>query len=142
MFDREYPYGDHTVELTAINEFGCTAKYTEGFCVNVEHRLFIPSAFAPMSPGNEVRIFKPKGVNCKTFEIWIYDAWNNLVYYSSGVDERGAPIASWDGMVNGKMKEAGTYRYKILATFEDHEEETMRVTQNAKPIFGNVMLMR
>lgn len=142
VFDREYPYGDHTVELTAINEFGCTAKYTEGFFVNVEHRLFIPSAFAPMSPGNEVRIFKPKGVNCKTFEIWIYDAWNNLVYYSSGVDERGAPIASWDGMVNGKMKEAGTYRYKILVTFEDHEEETMRVTQNAKPIFGNVMLMR
>ncbi len=142
VFDREYPYGDHTVELTAINEFGCTAKYTEGFFVNVEHRLFIPSAFAPMSPGNEVRIFKPKGVNCKTFEIWIYDAWNNLVYYSSGVDERGAPIASWDGMVNGKMKEAGTYRYKILVTFEDHEEETMRVTQNAKPIYGNVMLMR
>ncbi|MBR5434916.1 MAG: hypothetical protein IK117_10825 [Bacteroidales bacterium] len=142
VFDRMYPYGDYTAELTAVNEFGCSAKYADGFFVNVEHRLYIPSAFAPSCPGNEVRVFKPKGVNCKTFEIWIYDAWNNLVYYSSGVDERGAPNASWDGMVNGKMREAGTYRYKILVTFEDHEEETMRVTQNVKPIYGNVELLR
>lgn len=141
-FERRYEYGDYTAEMTAINEFGCSSKIDWGFFVDVEHRLFIPSIFAPMNPGHEVRLFKPKGINCSSFEMWIYDAWGNLVYYSSGVDERGAPLAEWDGCVNGKMMQAGTYRYKILVTYVDHEEENLKLTQKTKPIWGNVTLLR
>ncbi len=141
-FEREYKYGDHTAELTAVNEFGCTSVAKEGFFVDVEHGLFVPTAFAPNSPSEEVRIFKPKGFNCRTFEIWIYDAWNNLVYYSSGVGERGVPLAEWDGMVNGKLMQAGTYRYKIEVTFEDHSEDNLKIVQTVKPIWGNVVLIR
>ncbi len=142
LFERMYQYGDYTAEMTAVNEFGCESKVTWGFFVDVEHRLFVPSAFAPTSPGAEVRVFKPKGVNCQSFEIWIYDAWNNLVYYSSGVNDQGAPDVEWDGRVNGKMMEAGVYRYKILVTYEDHEEETLKIVQKSKPIWGNVTLVR
>ena len=104
--------------------------------------MFVPTAFAPNNPAAEVRVFKPKGFNCRTFEIWIYDSWNNLVYYSSGVGEKGVPLAEWDGRVNGKLMQAGTYRYKLEVTFEDHSEENLKIIQTVKPIWGNVMLIR
>ncbi|MCQ2959705.1 MAG: glycosyl hydrolase family 8 [Bacteroidales bacterium] len=141
-FEQRYRYGEYTAEMTAVNEFGCSSKIDWSFFVDVEHRLYIPSAFAPLSTNAEVRVFKPKGVNCRTFEIWIYDAWNNLVYYSEGIDERGAPRAEWDGKVNGKMMQSGTYRYKVIVTYEDHEEENLKIVQKAKPIWGNVVLLR
>ncbi|MCQ2605697.1 MAG: glycosyl hydrolase family 8 [Bacteroidales bacterium] len=142
IFDQNYRYGNYTAELTAVNEFGCSSSLKVPFFVDVEHGLYVPTAFAPENPADEVRKFKPKGFNCRTFEIWIYDNWNNLVYYSSGVNEHGCPLAEWDGMVNGKLMQAGTYRYKIEVTFEDHSEENFKIAQSVKPIWGNVVLIR
>jgi len=141
-FDQTYRYGNYSAKLTAVNEFGCEASIVNPFFVDVKHGLFVPTAFSPYNPSASVRVFEPKGFNCSTFAIWIYDAWNNLVYYSEGVNEEGMPLASWDGLVNGKMMQAGTYRYKIEVTFEDHSEESLRVTQSVKPIWGNVVLIR
>ena len=142
VFEEKYRYGDYMARMTAINEFGCANSVTNPFFVDVAHGLYIPNAFAPMSVSGEIRVFKPKGFNCSTFKIWIYDAWNNLVYYSEGVDDHGGPICEWDGKVNGKMMQCGTYRYKIEVTFEDHSEDNMKITQSVKPIWGNVILTR
>ncbi|MCR4799796.1 MAG: gliding motility-associated C-terminal domain-containing protein, partial [Bacteroidales bacterium] len=141
-FDETYRYGDYAAELTAENEFGCKNSVVEAFFVDVEHGLYFPTAFAPMSPSGDIRVFRPKGFNCTTFKIWIYDQWNNLVYYSEGVNGKGSPNAEWDGKVNGKLMQSGTYRYKVEVTFEDHEEDNFKVTQSVKPIWGNVTLIR
>lgn len=142
VFEELYRYGNYTAELTAINEYGCENSIRGGFFVDVEHGLFIPTAFCPTNPAAEVRLFKPKGFNCRTFKIWIYDNWNNLVYYSEGVNESGCPIAEWDGKVNNKMMQAGMYRYKVEVTYEDSEEDNLRKIQTVKPFWGSVMLMR
>ena len=142
VFEEKYRYGDYFARMTAVNEFGCATSVTNPFFVDVAHALYIPTAFSPLSVSGEIRVFRPKGFNCSTFKIWIYDAWNNLVYYSEGVDEHGGPICEWDGKVNGKIMQAGTYRYKVEVTFEDHSEENMKITQSVKPIWGNVMLTR
>ncbi len=142
VFEQRYKYGNYTAELTAINEFGCKTSVTQPFFVDVEHGLFVPTAFAPFNPAEDVRIFKPKGFNCRTFEIWIYDAWNNLVYYSEGVNESGCPLAEWDGTVNGKVMQSGVYRWKINVTFEDSEDDNLRKVQTVEPRYGNVMLVR
>ncbi|MBP5583992.1 MAG: hypothetical protein J6X43_08590 [Bacteroidales bacterium] len=142
VFEEKYRYGDYYAKMTAINEFGCATSVTNPFFVDVAHALYVPTAFAPMSVSGEIRVFKPKGFNCSTFKIWIYDAWNNLVYYSEGVDDHGGPVCEWDGKVDGKMMQCGTYRYKIEVTFEDHSEDNMKITQSVKPIWGNVVLTR
>ena len=142
VFEEKYRYGDYSAKMTAINEFGCANSVTNPFFVDVSHALYVPTAFAPMSASGEIRVFKPKGFNCSTFKIWIYDAWNNLVYYSEGVDEHGGPICEWDGKVDGKIMQCGTYRYKIEVTFEDHSEDNLKITQSVKPIWGNVILTR
>lgn len=142
VFEEKYRYGDYCARMTAINEFGCATSVTNPFFVDVAHALYVPTAFAPMSASGEIRVFKPKGFNCSTFKIWIYDAWNNLVYYSEGVDDHGGPVCEWDGKVDGKMMQCGTYRYKIEVTFEDHSEENLKITQSVKPIWGNVVLTR
>ncbi|MBO7055794.1 MAG: hypothetical protein J6W37_10550 [Bacteroidales bacterium] len=142
VFEEKYRYGDYSAKMTAINEFGCANSVTNPFFVDVSHALYVPTAFAPMSVSGEIRVFKPKGFNCSTFKIWIYDAWNNLVYYSEGVDEHGGPICEWDGKVDGKIMQCGTYRYKIEVTFEDHSEDNLKITQSVKPIWGNVILTR
>lgn len=142
VFEELYRYGNYTAELTAINEYGCENSIQGGFFVDVEHGLFIPTAFCPTNPAAEVRLFKPKGFNCRTFKIWIYDNWNNLVYYSEGVNDSGCPIAEWDGKVNNKMMQAGMYRYKVEVTYEDSEEDNLRKIQTVKPFWGSVMLMR
>ncbi len=142
IFEELYRYGNYTAELTAINEYGCENSIRGSFFVDVEHGLFVPTAFCPTNPASEVRVFKPKGFNCRTFKIWIYDNWNNLVYYSEGVNESGCPIAEWDGKVNDKLMQSGLYRYKIEVTYEDSEEDNLRKVQTVKPFWGSVMLMR
>ncbi|HOS85101.1 MAG TPA: gliding motility-associated C-terminal domain-containing protein, partial [Bacteroidales bacterium] len=143
FFRQQYNFGTHTISLTAVNEAGCRNSISKEIFVDMTYGLYVPNAFAPLNPAFGVRTFKPRGFNMTEFQIYIYDAWGNLMYYSEGVDENGSPLAEWDGMYNGEFAQTGTYIWKIQATFVNGT--TWKGSDNNlvnKSTFGNVILIK
>lgn len=85
----------------------------------IEPKVFIPNAFTPNNDGlNDQLILYP---NDKIQEITlfeIYDRWGNLVFKSNpSIDE----IIQWNGRMNNKDLNSGTYMYIIeyTTTFDE-----------------------
>ena len=77
---------------------------------NDELVVWIPNAFAPDDPNDEVRTFKAKPnseANLVSFEIFIYSRSGRLVYHSKDINE------GWDGVANGHAQPMGTYVYIV-----------------------------
>ncbi len=138
----DYVFGYNCPILTAENSFGCSDSYTECIFIKITSNLYVPNAFSPTNPSHGVRSFQPKGYNLKTCKISVYDKWGNLVWYSDAVED-GSFVGTWDGKCNGKMMEAGTYIWKMEATFLDGQSWSgFDVGNGKKTKFGNVMLIR
>lgn len=138
----DYVYGYNCPTLTVENSFGCQDVYEYCIFINITHALFVPTAFAPANPAQDVRYFQPKGYNLKECEVSIYDKWGNLVWFSNEV-ENGMFVGKWDGKCNGKMMASDVYRWKMEATFIDGQEwEGFELSNGKKTKFGNVTLIR
>lgn len=96
------------LEVTSID--GCTDYDTVTIFVYPKEILEMPTAFSPNGDGvndefailwNDIAVLD---------EFSIYNRWGELVYSSNNL-ERG-----WDGRVNGKDQEVGSYVYVIRAT--------------------------
>lgn len=77
---------------------------------NDELVVWIPNAFAPDDPNDEVRTFKAKPnseANLISFEIFIYSRSGRMVYHSKDINE------GWDGVANGHAQPMGTYVYIV-----------------------------
>ena len=77
---------------------------------NDELVVWIPNAFAPDDPNDEVRTFKAKPnseANLLSFEIFIYSRSGRMVYHSKDINE------GWDGVANGHAQPMGTYVYIV-----------------------------
>ena len=77
---------------------------------NEELVVWIPNAFAPDDPNDEVRTFKVKPnseANLLSYEIFIYSRSGRQVYHSKDVND------AWDGTANGHQQPMGTYVYII-----------------------------
>ena len=77
---------------------------------NDELVVWIPNAFAPDDPNDEVRTFKAKPnseANLLSFEIFIYSRSGRIVYHSKDINE------GWDGVANGHAQPMGTYVYIV-----------------------------
>ncbi|MDA3882360.1 MAG: gliding motility-associated C-terminal domain-containing protein, partial [Bacteroidales bacterium] len=96
-----------------------------------------------MNPADGVRYFQPKGFNIHTMEIWVYDLWGNLVWYSNEVDNEGNFVGKWDGRYNGKVLKSDTYIWKIEAIFKDGQPwKGIPDGKGGYDKFGPVMLLR
>ena len=138
----DYVYGYNCPVLTVENSFGCQDVYEHCIFINITYGLFVPTAFAPTNPAQDVRYFQPKGYNLKECEISVYDKWGNLVWYSNEVED-GMFVGKWDGRCNGKMMASDVYRWKMEATFIDGQVwEGYELSNGKKTKFGNVMLIR
>ncbi|MBK8805917.1 MAG: hypothetical protein IPO21_04380 [Bacteroidales bacterium] len=42
--------------------------------------------------------FQPKGYNLESYELWIYDKWGNLLWYTDKLTDKGEPAEAWDGL--------------------------------------------
>lgn len=137
-----YTFGFNCPTLKVVNSYGCESTYKECIFVNLATSLYIPTAFAPTNPAHSVRYFQPKGFNLKTCEVSVYDKWGNLIWFSDEVED-GMFVGKWDGRYDGKMMEAGTYIWKIEATFlDDQIWQGLDIGDGKKSKFGNVMLIR
>ena len=103
------PYGQYKVLVTDAN--GCTisdsTQIEPGTCCE---EIFIPNAFSPNEDNkNDVwRITTTIAMKVHQFEV--FDRWGNLVWSTSD------PNQSWDGKLNGKNMDVGTYFYILRYT--------------------------
>ena len=90
-------------------------------------QIFVPSAFTPNSDGvNDISRPILVGMRSLTF-FSIYNRWGNLLFSTSSIG------VGWDGIVNGKKQEAGTYVYSAQAI--DYSGKTISVK-------GTIVLIR
>ena len=139
-----YQYGSYPVTLFVENEFGCTNSIQKDIFIDLNTALYVPNAFSPTNPALGVRTFQPKGYNLKTFEIWIFDQWGNVVWYDnwdSDIDGE-KPLTVWDGVYKGEMLKSDTYIWKIEATFKDGREWQGVPTLHGYRKLGGVLLIR
>ncbi len=117
--------GIYPVTFTVIDSVGCTAFYkvdsVRSLCIELKS-LYVPNAMYPeysKNPDDEVRFFKPKGLNMQEYKMQIYDLWGNLLWESTKLDNNGSPVEYWDGTYKNNLVPPGNYLWKAYAKFRD-----------------------
>lgn len=116
-FDKE---GHYNIQLIALNGKSCADTLTMEYDLMFKG-LYVPNALNPGNNDPEVSVFRPKGVNLKSYYIEIVDRWGNPIWSSNKLDSKGSPVESWDGTLHGQLLKAGVYIWKISAQFNDGE---------------------
>lgn len=114
--------GNYQVLLVITDINGCSdtsmIKTIRTECFDILG-FYVPTAFAPDHVNEEVRIFKPKGINILDYQIEVFDIWGNLLWESDKLDEEGSPTEAWDGTYNGKPLQQGAYVWRAFVKFRD-----------------------
>ena len=90
------------VTLYAINDFGCRDTVRKLIDIDFYFGLSVPLTMYPEHSKHDVANFVPKGVGLEEYEIWLFDAWGNLIWYSNEIDDNGRPTGFWNGNYTGK----------------------------------------
>jgi gliding motility-associated-like protein len=128
-----FPYpgpGCFDVILTVTSVNGCVDTTLHQVCIDPDVTLFVPNAFTPNDDGvND--IFRPQGVGIDPdhFEMWIFDRWGNMIFYTDDFAK------GWDGIVQGHsiICQQDVYVWKIKALDQKG---------NKHNIVGHVSLVR
>jgi gliding motility-associated-like protein len=109
----EYPSsGCYDVTLTVTTVNGCVSSTVDEICIDPDVTLFVPNAFTPNADGSNDMFF-PQGIGIDPdqFEMWIFDRWGNLIYYTEDMSQ------GWNGCVQGSsvIAQIDTYVWKIKA---------------------------
>lgn len=68
--------------------------------------IFVPNAFTPNSDGRN-DVFKARVVGIRQFKYFaVFNRWGQRVFYTT------SPGTGWNGTINGKISQAGTYVWK------------------------------
>jgi gliding motility-associated-like protein len=101
---------DVTLVVTSID--GCRDTATKEICIGPDAVIYVPNAFTPNDDGtNEIFIPVTVGMDPAQFEMWIFDRWGNMIFYTDDLNE------GWDGRVQGhsEISQIDTYVWKIKA---------------------------
>lgn len=121
--------GKYQVQLSIINQHGCSDQTLQIIYVEPEFILYAPNSFTPNNDDiNET--FMPSGIGIENnFEMFIFDRWGDLVFESSDINN------PWRGFANNGNKEAqeDVYVWMVFAT--DHSSKKHK-------FLGHVTLIR
>jgi large repetitive protein len=110
-----YEYGQvgcYQALLTVTSPDGCQDTVSHVVCVEPDVSIYVPNAFTPNEDGtNEIFLPITLGMDPDKFEMWIYDRWGNLIFYTDDINE------GWNGKVQGgnEIAQIDTYVWKINA---------------------------
>jgi gliding motility-associated-like protein len=100
--------GRFCITLTAYNQFGCYDDSTQCILILQDPYLWVPTAFTPNGDGlNDV--FLPGGIEIKELEMWIFDRWGKILFYTDSMNN------GWDGTFEQVGLQEGAYVFKINA---------------------------
>jgi gliding motility-associated-like protein len=130
--------------LTAVNNdvykmevydiFGCKDTATIEITLLEGIQVYVPTAFSPDGDGiNDLFQIFGKSSQIRQIEVFrVYDRWGNLLHEARNF-QAGDQSAGWNGRINGKKVNTGTYIYNIIVELIDGT----RTEKN-----GSVLLMR
>ncbi len=110
-----FTYPDPTcyqVVLTVTSIDGCVDTAVKQICIGPDASLYVPNAFTPNGDGvNDVFLPQGIGIDPDHFEMWIFDRWGNMIFYTDDFAK------GWDGRVQGHedICQIDTYVWKIKA---------------------------
>ena len=115
-------------DVTLVAENGpCVKDTSYELYIKPVFSLYLPNSFTPN--GDKLNDYFPwdpccvKGENFSDFEIFIYNKWGNLVFYSND------KLNTWDGSVDNKA-EIYTGNYSYIIKIIDDIGETHTITGN------------
>lgn len=119
-------HGTYDIIQTVFNDFGCSDTFGIRIVVDPNLTFFIPNSFTPNSDGLNDGFFGT-GEGIQEYEMWIYNRWGQLIFYSKNKDRH------WEGKFNGNDVQIGVYSYKFI--IKD-------ITNRTKVYSGEVTLTR
>ena len=94
---------DQTYYLRASTPEGCESFDTLKIKIYKGPEIYVPGAFTPNGDGNN-DVLRTRPVGIQTFEYFIvYNRYGQVIFRSSD------PQRGWDGRVQGKEQDTGTY---------------------------------
>ena len=101
--------GTYLVSLEVSNELGCLDSTSQIIVIEHDPVVFIPNAFTPDGDGlnNEFMAVFPENMKLANYEMYIYDRWGELVFYSQD------PKQGWDASLAGFDAPDGVYSYLV-----------------------------
>mgnify|MGYP005988300085 CR=1 FL=1 len=113
-----------TYYLAVANSSGCISLDT--ITITYDGSLYVPNSFTPNGDGDN-DFFSAFGKDIVEFELFIYDRWGELLFYSKDMTN------SWDGNYLGIPAKTETYIWKI---------EYTEISGTSQKLFGRVSLLR
>jgi hypothetical protein len=115
-------------QLTIQNEYACTATGTVSIKVYSGGRVNIPNGFTPNNDGhNDVFYILGGREVSKLKDFSIFNRWGQKVFQVQNA-EANDPKSGWNGLLNGKPAEPGTYVYFVIIEFTDGRTELFKGT--------------
>jgi gliding motility-associated-like protein len=101
--------GSYLVSLQVSNQLGCMDTTSQVIVIEHDPVVFIPNAFTPDGDGlnNEFTAVFPENMKLASYEMYIYDRWGELVFYSQD------PKQGWDASLAGFAAPDGVYSYLV-----------------------------
>jgi PKD repeat protein len=142
-----YTYGDtgiHKVTLVVYNKLGCDSTISHNVLITgVPGQLFMPNAFIPASGNTALKIFMAKGSGIKTWHLQVFNNYGQLIWETTKLDDKGAPLEGWDGTFKGAPAPQGSYIWQASATFINGSQWKGMSYNNSLPkTTGTIILIR
>jgi gliding motility-associated-like protein len=102
--------GSYVVQLIVETPNGCRDTIYQTVIVQGEFTIYVPNAFTPNGDNlNDGFLAQGVGIDPNSFELWIFDRWGNMIYYTQ------SPLKPWDGHANGgkQIAQQDVYVWKI-----------------------------
>ena len=101
--------GSYLVSLQVSNQIGCLDTTSQIIVIEHDPVVFIPNAFTPDGDGlnNVFTAVFPENMKLASIEMYIYDRWGELVFYSQD------PKQGWDASLAGFDAPDGVYSYLV-----------------------------
>ena len=122
--DPIYTYPDtgiYIVNLSIINDYGCTNEYELPIIINPFFTFTTPNAFTPNPNGgnggaydiNSLTndVFYPFTEYVEEYELLIFNRWGELIFVSHDIN------IGWDGYYRGNICQQDTYVWKVNLTY-------------------------
>jgi PKD repeat protein len=143
----EHTYADtglYQVTLVTVNKNGCSSTISHYVRVTgVPGQLYLPNAFMPTGRVQDLQVFMAKGSGIKTWLLQIFNNYGQLLWQTTRLDSKGAPVDGWDGTFQGVLMPQGAYLWQASATFINGSQWTgMSYNGSLPKRTGTVNLIR
>jgi gliding motility-associated-like protein len=93
--------------VVGTGDNGCKTKTEVMVAAKGCCEIMVPNAFTPNADGNNDKFGALSNGNMKNYQMVVYNRWGQVVFTGMGIDNQ------WDGTINGKVADVGTYHYYI-----------------------------